>query len=409
MTVTAVGSGTLVVGMKVAGTTVDSNTVITGLDSATGGTGTYFVSVADQTVGSEAMTGSAVGPTVTYDSVSSAFVVTSSNIGTGSTIAFATGTLKDALMMTQADGAVISQGAHAVPPDVFMTEVTQNTQNWASFMTVWDPDSPNAPDPDAYRKGFADWTNGQNNRYLYAAWDSNAAPSVGPDASSFGVYLQTTNDSGTGLVWAPDFSKAAFICGTTAAIDFTELNGRITYKFRSLTGLVPDVTDQTTKDNLDSNGYNFYGAWATANQTFQFFAEGKVSGPFTWLDSYVNQIWLNNELQLSLMLLLITEKSITYNTDGYALIEAACNDPITAALNFGAIRAGVTLSASQIAEVNSAAGVKIDTVLNQRGWYLQVLDASAQVRQARGTPPCTLWYMDGESIQKIDLASVDLL
>jgi hypothetical protein len=81
-------------------------------------------------------------------------------------------------------------------------------------------------------------------------------------------------------------------------------------------------------------------------------------------------------------------------------------DPITAALNFGAIRANVPLSASQIAQVNNAAGTKIDTVLSSRGWYLQILPATAQVRAARGTPPMSLWYMDGGSVQAITLASI---
>jgi hypothetical protein len=47
-------------------------------------------------------------------------------------------------------------------------------------------------------------------------------------------------------------------------------------------------------------------------------------------------------------------------------------------------------------------------VLAQRGWYLQVLTPSATVRQARGTPVCNFWYMDGESVQKISLSSVNL-
>ena len=106
------------------------------------------------------------------------------------------------------------------------------------------------------------------------------------------------------------------------------------------------------------------------------------------------------------MLLLKSVNSIPYNQQGYTLIRAALLDPILAAVNFGAIRAGVTLSQAQIAEVNNQAGVTIDTILSTRGWYLQVLDASPQVRQARGSPPCTLWYMDGQSIQKISLNTV---
>lgn len=58
--------------------------------------------------------------------------------------------------------------------------------------------------------------------------------------------------------------------------------------------------------------------------------------------------------------------------------------------------------------MNLAAGTKIDDVLSQAGWYLQVLPASPQVRAARGSPPITLWYTDGGSIQQINIASIDV-
>jgi hypothetical protein len=77
-------------------------------------------------------------------------------------------------------------------------------------------------------------------------------------------------------------------------------------------------------------------------------------------------------------------------------------------VNFGAIRAGITLSQSQIAQVNSAAGLDIADTIQQRGWYLQVADAQPQVRAARASPPCTLWYTDGQSVQAINLASIEI-
>jgi hypothetical protein len=53
------------------------------------------------------------------------------------------------------------------------------------------------------------------------------------------------------------------------------------------------------------------------------------------------------------------------------------------------------------------AGLKIDTVLSTRGWYLQIKPALPQVRAARGSPPCTFFYMDGEAVNAINLASVN--
>jgi len=56
MTVTAVASGTLAVGQALLGTGVVAGTIITGLGTGTGGTGTYVVSTG-QTVSSETITG----------------------------------------------------------------------------------------------------------------------------------------------------------------------------------------------------------------------------------------------------------------------------------------------------------------------------------------------------------------
>jgi hypothetical protein len=46
--------------------------------------------------------------------------------------------------------------------------------------------------------------------------------------------------------------------------------------------------------------------------------------------------------------------------------------------------------------------------LQSRGWYLKVADANSVTRGVRGSPPMTVWYTDGGSIQKITLASIDV-
>ena len=156
-------------------------------------------------------------------------------------------------------------------------------------------------------------------------------------------------------------------------------------------------------------GINFYGDYTTANQAFIQWQRGLVSGPFTWADDYFNQIWFNNQCQLALMLLMTTAKSLPYAPPGYAMVEAALLDPISQALNFGMIVPGVTLSNAQIAQINSAAGnTNAATAVANQGYYLQVKPAIAQVRQSRTSPPCTIFYSTGESIQSINLASVQV-
>jgi hypothetical protein len=169
--------------------------------------------------------------------------------------------------------------------------------------------------------------------------------------------------------------------------------------------LLAGVTSAPIADQLIANGCNFYGAYATAAQGFVFFYPGSVTGPFEWADTLVNQIWMTNAFQLALMELLTNVTSIPYNDAGYALIEAALLDPIDAAVNFGAIQGGVTLSALEAAQINNAAGAKVADTISLRGWYLQVQPASPEVRAARGSPPINFWYTDGGSVQRIALNS----
>lgn len=410
LTVTAVASGTLSVGQTITGGTTLANTQITALGSGTGLTGTYIVNLT-QTVTSGTLTATGSALAVSYDSISGGFVIKSGSRGAQSTIAFPTGTLAAPIFLTQATGAVLSQGAVAANPSAFMTAITGLTQNWATFMTLFDPDDGSGHQQ---KLEFAIWTNAQNKRWAYIAWDTDITPTESSNATtSFGNIVQTANYDGIAPIYqplnatTPAADIAAFICGTAASIDYTALNGRITFAFRGQDGLIAGVTDATTANNLTANGYNFYGAYATANQQFVEFQTGLVSGQFQWLDSYVNQIWLNNALQLALMELLQNVNSIPYNNQGYGLMRAACLDPIQAALNAGVIRAGVTLSNLQRAQVRNATGT--DTawqVIQQQGWYLQIVDAAPQVRQARQSPPSTFFYTDGESVQQIVLGSI---
>lgn len=411
--VTVLGSGTLAVGQTVVGSGVTVGTIITALGTGTGSTGTYIVNDA-QEVASEAMTTTPTPVVVSYDSVSGAFIITSGVTGAASTVAFATGSIAADLLLTSATGAVTSQGSAAATPAAFMNGIVEVTTDWVTFMTLFNPDASGSTN----KQAFAAWKDTQNNRYAYSCWDTDVTPTATlPATSSLGYVLAHNGDSGTSLNWSDDATNgpelAAFICGAAASIDFTERNGRITFAFKAQAGLTPTVTTATVANNLAGspqaasrgNGYNFYGAYAQANSSFTWYQRGFVTGDFLWLDSYINQIWLNSSFQTALLVLMQNARSIPYNAAGNSLIQAALADPIAAGLNFGAYAPG-TISAAQIAEVNADAGANIASTLQTQGYYLQVLNASSTVQAARGSPPCKFFYLDRGSVQAITLSSI---
>jgi hypothetical protein len=338
------------------------------------------------------------GATCTWDAQRGAFLFTSSTTGAASTMSVATGTLAANLNLTVATGAVVSAGADIAVAATAMDAIKAISLNWATFMTVYEP-------LDAVKIALSAWNNGQNNRFAYVGWTAAVGAITTPDTTTFMASVVTAGYSGTVGVYG-DATHAAFVLGTTASLNFNATNGRITYAFKYQSGLAASVTNETVANALTANGYNFVGQYATANQGFTFFFKGIVSGVYKFIDEYVNQIYLNSQFQLALMNLLTQTGSIPYSTQGNTLIAGACQAPIDQMLNFGGINTGITLSAAQVAQVNNQAGRVIDGTLSTRGWYLLVGQATAQVRSGRTSPPISFWYMDGGSVQQINMPSI---
>jgi hypothetical protein len=286
-----------------------------------------------------------------------------------------------------------------------MNAITAISQNWASFMTVFNPDAFG----NANKQLFAAWTNSTVDRYVYICWDTDATITTSNNSTtSLANILKVNQSNGTFVILSPDYIFAAFYCGAIASVDYSQRQGLTNFCFRSQSGLTPYITNQTQYQNIIANGAVTYIAVATANQGFVFGANGQVSGAFQWLDAYVNQIWLNNAIQLALMVLLTSAKSVPSNLVGRELIRAACMDPINQALNFGMFGPSDPLSASQAAQVNNNAGLEIASTIAAQGWYLQILAATAQVRAARTSPPITFWYHYNQSINQLNIASIEV-
>lgn len=393
--------GTLAVGQIVTGVGVAAGTVITALGTGTGGDGTYIVSPS-QTVASGGLASGAT--TVTYDAVAGAFVITGGTPGATGNISFAAdNAFAAALRLTSSTGAALSQGADAATPGGAMAALSAFTQDFVSFATTFEPSIED-------KVAFAAWANGQNNRFLYLMGESNPAAGSTADDGTAGGQIRELDYAAVAFLYDPTdpAALAAFVAGSIASVDFNVTEGRTNVAFRRSSRLTPGVTDQVVSEQLIANGYNFYGAYATANDRFVFLYPGQVRGPYLWIDSFINQVWLSNNFQLSLMQLLTNVRSIPYNAAGYAIIEEALSGPIEAGLAFGAIRAGVPLSAEQATAINTEAGLSVASSITERGWYLQVRPASPTVRADRGSPPITFWYADGQSVQKIALTSTQV-
>jgi len=404
-------SGTASIGMQISGTGVTAGTQL--MQAGPGTAGQSFYVSPSQTVTNQTITGVWPPLTVTYDSISGGILITAGNVGAISTAAAATGSLATSLNLTTATGATVSQGAAGVTPGAFMPNIVSATQNWASFFTLYDPDDAGANTGQwASKVAFSSWATAQNNRYLYLGWDTDIQPTLQFSCTTSFAYAvgpNGTNSSGTMPIYDPNNTgKAAFVAGCIASINFGALNGRTTMAFRQQSGQVADVTTGTAYTNLLNNGYNFYGAYSTANQGYTFLYNGSVTGPYLWADSYVNQIYMNAAFQVDMISLMTTVPSIPYNTTGATMVETSLLPTINQMVNFGAVVPGISLSGNEIAAVNAIAGFDVSGILFNAGWYFQMQPAIPSTRRARTTPPIYFFYCDGGSIQQMTLNSVEL-
>jgi Protein of unknown function (DUF3383) len=413
--VTVLGSGTVAIGQYVTGSGVTSAPIVA-LGTGTGGVGTYVISGAQQQVASETMTLTGTPVAVTYDSIAGAFVITSGITGVASTIAFATGAIAAGLLLTSATGAVTSQGAVAAVPATFMNALVTTDNNWVAFMTDFDPDGGSG---NTVKQAFAAWKNTQNNRFAYVCFDTDITPTESvPATSSLGYILANNGDSGTCLIYEPsDLNLSWFVLGIVASIDFNAVPGRLSFAYKAQAGLTASVSNPTVALNLagnpqatDSfgNGYNFYGAYAEAGVSNVWFQRGFVTGPYEWLDSYINQIWLTSIFQSALLNLFANALSVPFNTAGSAMLESALLSPIQQGLAFGAFGPGA-ISNSQAQQINSQAGnTNAATAVSSQGWYLQIVPASTAVRASRGPQQINFWYLDNGTVQSISMSSVEV-
>lgn len=432
MTVVSTVSGQLYIGAPVTGVDIPVGTTVTSFGTYTtmAGTGTVNLSqAATATVGSAEAVTSSSNATVSYDAILGAFSIVSGTTGATSSVAFpTTNSFSTGLLLTQAAGAIVSLGAAAQTPGGFFSAMVAQTQNWVTLYTAWEPTT---NEKVAFSAAVNAASPAGNERFIYAGETTEVAITEGPAPSSYPVLTAANNGRvalyseaptvlADGTVVGDTYGKlAAFIAGSIASINWAAKNGRITFKYRNNSQLVPSVVDLTIADNLDANGGNlaangtsYYAAVATANKQFQYLRQGGISGEWDWIDAYVVQIYLNSQLQLSLLELLTMINAAPYAPIGYGEIRAAFTDPINEALNNGSIVPGVVLSGSQIAAFNAAvggtaAGSAANTLFTQ-GWYLQILDPGAQARTNRTTPNMTFWYTDGGAIQSINLASIDV-
>lgn len=356
---------------------------------------TSFSAVAE--VINTALTAASSTATMAYNGTIGSFTLTSGTSGENSAIIYPDGSVASLLNMNEASGAVISQGMATMSVAENLAAIRSATENWATVTTLY-------PAGDSDTLDLAAWADSMGVEYLYVAWSTDNQLIAQSDSTSIAIQLSAANAGATTLVYG-GVAYAAFILGAIASIDWERLNGTITLAFKSQSGLAATVENGTDAQTLLAKTVNFYGNYATRNDSFVWLYDGSMFGDYNYIDPFVNAIWFNNAIQVSIMTGLGMASRVPYNEDGYTMIRAWIQDPINRAVRNGVINQGMKLSEAQKAQVISEAGLDITPALETDGYYLQVVDPGAQVRTNRESPSLSLWYTYAGACHRISLAS----
>jgi hypothetical protein len=362
------------------------------------------------------------GVTVTWNASVKKFIIETVLVGSAASLSYATDVtpseLAKNLKLTVQEGALLSAGGDEDTPESSITRLALKTTAWFSLTTLWEP-------VQADKLLFSTVISNLE-KYSYICWDTDQDYLVPNSQTCTGFLISELENNNTFMIGGDeDFivsenytiteatrDLAVFVQGFVASVDFDITDGRATAAFRRQAGLKATIGNQEDFDTLISNRYNFYGVYANATNNWIFLFNGNLSGKFLWMDSFYGAVYLAAQLQTAGMELLAgnnAQTSIPYNPIGYSAIRAALNAPINNAINFGTIRRGVSLSESEIAIVNSQAGLDISNPLETNGYYLQIIDPSEQAKQNRESPIINFWYTDGQSVQQLVINATDIL
>ena len=291
--------------------------------------------------------------------------------------------------------------------DQVLDLVTNVSMNWVTLTTI--NVTPLTYDENAAIVGWVQTQFNEGNQYLYVRWTDEAAVLTDSDTSSITYQLRQLNAEGLTHVYNSPL-YAAFVMGCAASIAWDRNNSTITFAYKAQSGLAAVITEKAKARNLIANGVNFMGDYASRNDAFVLFQNGQIDGQFAWIDTYLNSTWLNNALQVQILAGFEMTPRVPYTDAGYTLIRGWVQDVVDRAIANGTIDIGVNLSQTQKNEIQrETGGLDISTELYNSGYYLQIVDATAQIRQHRESPACNFWYTYGGSVHKINLPSTAIV
>ena len=370
---------------------------ISGIDLSTG-TSLSEIAALIQT---QIQLGTLTTGTCTYSSITQAFTISDGIADGTSTVEYTiddTGVgLGSILKLTESTGAVLSQASLALTPTETMEAIIAITRNWVSYTTLWDVSTEVGY---AEALELAKWANDKSNRYIYFLWSSETNLTISGNTSHIANSIETYDYASVCIMYNL-VDHASFFMGMGASIDYTALNGTISFASKTQSGLTISANTDGEFDALIANGVNFYANFASANDSFRFSENGKVTGIFKWIDNLYNQIWLSDQIQISEATLLGAVNKLDYGTEGQQLLRATIVSVMKKAIYNGVAQTGNEYDDAETAILKVEAGIDITPDLENIGYYIKITPPTSSTRANRPAMALQIWYTNNGSFYSI--------
>jgi len=349
------------------------------------------------------------GCTGSYDSNTQTFTFTSSTKGATSTVGYASagagGTdLSAKLNLTQAAGAVLSQGAKAQTESETLDAVVAVTANFSQFTTLWEITDK------AEAAAYSAWADVDDD-FVYVFWSSDER--MTDQLTQSGTIAAALKDkyNCTLMLFAKTAKTAAFAIAYPATIKWDQPQGMKVLFAKSASGLETSVTSKAQATALDELQVSYIGQFATRNDEFQFANRGALASDFYgFYDTLIGSIWLRSKIQTAIMNGFASVNRVPYNERGYTILRSWITDPLNQALSNGAIDSGLVLSESQRSQIIQETGTdESANDIESVGYWLSITDPGAAVRAQRDTPVMMLYVGYAGAVQKVSLPVTTLI
>lgn len=184
--------------------------------------------------------------------------------------------------------------------------------------------------------------------------------------SSFTLSKAATASAATALTFSTVQYPEQCPCMIEAATNYAGLNSVQNYMFQNFDPyLTPIVTNDSTANTYDVLLVNYYGQTQSAGSQFNFYQRGLMLGGGSSpsdQNTYVNEIWLKDNIGAVLLALQLNLNQLPANAQGRGLVLSQIQQIINQALNNGVISVGKTLTNAQQSFITSTTG-------DPEAWY----------------------------------------